>query len=150
MIHLLKEIRTLREEGKLHQRLLIRTRLLCAISLVLLGIVIYNVVARDADWRLAAALALMGLPLGMFVFSRMNVVQWNEEEEVVETGRMDMLGYVTIALYIVFEISLRTFLNDFFPAHAIAYLLAAVVGTLLGRVFGSLFEIHRVYQAAHP
>lgn len=149
MIGILREIRALRDEGKLHRALIVRTRILIGISAILLGVVVFNVLTRDADWRIASALLVIGLPLGGFVFSRMNVVQWNEEKEVVETGRMDMLGYVTIALYIGFEIALRTFLKDAFPAHPIAYLLAAIVGTLLGRVFGSLYEMHRVYLAAH-
>lgn len=149
MVNILREIRVLRDEGNLHRKLIIRTRILFAISAILLSVVLFNIIARGADWRLAALLTLLCLPLGAFVFSRMNVVQWNEEEELVETGRMDMLGYVTIGLYIAFEIGLRTFLKDVFPTHTIAYLLAAIVGTLLGRALGSLYEMHRVYLAAH-
>jgi len=79
----------------------------------------------------------------------MNVVNWNEEEEVVQTGRMDTVGYATIGLYILFEISFRTFLHDYFPISATAYLLAGIFGTLFGRAVGTVIEIHRVYRATH-
>jgi hypothetical protein len=149
-MNILREIRVLREEGKLHRKLIMRTRIFLVISAVLLGATIFNVVAREADWRWIVGLFAGGLSLGLLVFSRMSVVQWNEKAELVETGRMDTLGYLSLALYIGSEISLRTFLDGVFPGHAIAYLLAGIAGTLLGRAFGSLYEMHRVYLAAHP
>jgi hypothetical protein len=101
------------------------------------------------DAVIAGALAIIGFLLGVYIFSRMSVVNWNEEEEVVQTGRMDMIGYITIGLYIVFEISFRTFLHDYFPMSATAYLLAGIFGTIFGRAVGTVIEIHRVYRATH-
>jgi len=56
---------------------------------------------------------------------------------------MDALGYITIVLYIVFEIGLRTFFNDFYPLGATMLILAVISGTLLGRTFGIIMDIHR-------
>lgn len=142
-------MRLLREEGKLHRKLLIRTRILIVIALILIGFATFNILFRDANALIALGLFGAGVMLGITVFSRMNVVQWNEEEEIVEAGRMDMLGYATLALYIAFEIGFRTVLADFFPLSATAYLLAGVAGTLLGRVFGTLIAMRRVYAATH-
>lgn len=149
MLHLLKEIRTLRDEGKLHRRLLIRVRMLFVISAILFAVVAYNITTRGTDIALAGALLIIGLLLGVFIFSRMNVVQWNEEEEILEAGRMDLLGYTSLGLYIAFEIGARTALKDFFPASATVLILATIAGTLFGRALGTLVEIHRVYLRTH-
>ena len=148
-MNILTEIRVLRDEGKIHQRLITRTRVLLILSLALFSVVLFNVISRGADWRPALGLAAAGFALGVFLFSRMSPVQWNEEKEVVETGRMDTLGYIILALYIVLEIGLRTFLIDFFPLDATTFVLAGVFGVLFGRVIGTLIEVHRVYRVAH-
>jgi hypothetical protein len=150
MIHFFREVRTLREEGKLHKKLISRLRILFVISLLLAGIVVFNIVARGANPLIAAFLAALGILLGFFVFSRMSAVHWNEEEKVVQISKMDILGYVTLGLYIAFEIGFRTFLSDFFPIATTAYLLAGIFGTLFGRVMGMVTEIHKVYRFEHP
>ncbi len=149
MIHFFREVGILRQEGKLHKKLIFQIRMLFFISLVLLGVVLFNIIFRDADWLVAAALSGIGFLLGLYIFSRMNVVNWNEEDEVVQTGRMGTVGYVTLGLYIAFEIGLRTFLHDFSPVSVTAYLLAGIFGTLFGRVVGLVVEIHRVFQTSH-
>ena len=102
MNNFFKEVRILRQEGKLHQKLITRVRMLFVISLVLAGIVAFNLFFRGTNPLIAGALAVVGFVLGLFLFSRMNVVNWNEEEEVVQTGRMDTVGYAVLGLYIVF------------------------------------------------
>ena len=79
----------------------------------------------------------------------MNVIDWNEEEEVVKSGKMDRVGYIALVLYILFEISLRTLLREYFPTSTIPLLLSAIFGTILGRAIGTLVEIHRVYHMNH-
>src|SRR5205807_721697 len=93
------------------------------------------------------ALAVVGFVLGMYVFSRMSLMQWNEEQEIVEAGKMDRVGYATLGLYIVFEIGLRTFLSTEFPISATSFILASIFGVLFGRAIGMMVEIHRVYRA---
>lgn len=149
MFNFLSEVRMLQEEGKLHTKLVSRIRMLLIISVVLSGIVLFNVIARDVNWLAAGGLFIGGFVIGLYVFSRMSVIQWNEELEVVEAGRMDAIGYGLIALYIVFEIGLRTFLHDYYPVSATIFILAAVAGTLSGRAFGTLVEIHRVFTRTH-
>lgn len=148
MSSIFKEIRILRDEGKLHRALLFRTRLLSGIGCLLAAIAAYNVAFRSSDGLVAGALFLLGGILGMYIFSKMSAVDWNEEKEVVEAGRMTIVGYATLGLYIAFEISLRTFLADYAPLYATTYLLAGISGTLLGRSVGTLLEIHAVYRAS--
>jgi hypothetical protein len=123
--------------------------MLLGISGILLAIVVFNIVFRGANPLFAGILALVGILLGMFVFSRMNKIVWDEEAELVQTQKMDIVGYGILALYIAFELGLRTFLHDYFPITATALLLAGVFGVLFGRVIGSVVEIHRVYTSSH-
>lgn len=153
MFNLFREIRILRDEGKLHTALLKRTRVLFVISTILLLVVLFNIFFRDVSTLillLTAGLGIIGFFLGLYVFSHMNVVNWNEEKEVLMSGKMDKIGYGALVLYIVFEIGLRTFLKAYFPATVLPLLLAGIFGTLLGRAVGTLVEIHRVYLLNHP
>ncbi len=148
MIHFFKEVRVLREEGKIHSKLIFRVRMLFVIALILGGIVGYQLFLGANPW-VVLMLAVIGFVLGLYVFARMSVVNWNEEREILETGRMDKVGYITLALYIAVEIGLRTFLNDFYPASATAFLLSGVFGALFGRAVGTVIEIHNVYRSIH-
>jgi ribose/xylose/arabinose/galactoside ABC-type transport system permease subunit len=149
MLQLFTELRVLKEEGRLHTKLLSRVRMLLIISVILATIVVFNIVFRGADLFFAALIAGVGFLLGLFLFSKMNVVSWNEETELVQTDRMNAAGYATLILYICFEIGLRTFLKNSFPATATALVLAGIFGTLFGRVIGTIVEIHKVYRQSH-
>lgn len=149
MPNILKEVRALQNEGKLHAKLIFRVRMLYVISLILGGVVVFNLIFRGVHALIPGVLALIGFGLGYFVFTRMSVVNWNEESETVQAGRMDLIGYGVLALYVAFEIGLRTFLKDAYPTHVTVYLLAGIFGTLLGRAIGTIVEIHRVYLASH-
>ena len=120
--------------------------MLFAISLILAAVVLYNVLFTSTDPLTVILLAGIGFLLGLYVFSRMNVVNWNEEEEVFQTGRMDIVGYASLALYIILEIGFRTFLKDVYPASSTtAFLLAGIFGTLFGRAVGTVVTIHKVF-----
>ena len=141
-----RRVRALKSEGKLHKRLIFQIRLLSLISIVLLGVVAYNVVLNGLNLWIALAIGIVSFLLGLFVFSRMNALVWNEEEEVIKAGRMELLGFGVLGLYIAFEIGLRTFLTFEFPGTfaATAYLLAGIGSSLLGRSVGTLVAIQKL------
>ena len=147
MFNLLTELHTLQEEGKLHASLILRISILFGISFATGTAVLYNVIFRDAEWWIAVPVAIVGFIAGFFLFARLNVVKWDERERLLTTARMDIAGFLILVLYVLFELGFKIFLNDFFPAAASAFVLAAVFGTLLGRAVGTVFEIHRVYRA---
>ncbi len=149
MITIFKEVRVLQQEGKVHQKLITRTRILFFLSLALAAVTAYQLLFKGADPAISGMLFFIGLLLGLFVFSRMSAVTWNEEKSQVENARMDIVGFAVLGLYIVLEIGLRTFLVDFYPASSTAFILAGICGILLGRAVGTVVEIHRVYQAIH-
>ncbi|MFZ2187212.1 MAG: hypothetical protein WAV46_01105 [Candidatus Moraniibacteriota bacterium] len=149
MISLFQEIRTLRQEGKLHQKLLSRVRMLFFISLALLGAVAFQIIFRGASLWVSLLLAVSGFLPGLFFFSRMSAMSWNEDESIVQIEKMDKIGFGVLLLYIVFEVGLRTLLKDYFPLSATNFILAAIFGTLFGRAIGTLMEIHKVYYNFH-
>lgn len=149
MPNFLKEVRVLRKEGKLHKKLLSRVRILFIVSGIMLAIVVFDIFFHGLNALIALALAIMGFVLGRFVFSRMNVVNWNEQDEILQTGKMDVVGYASIGLYILVEILFRTFLHDYFPSSATALLLAGIFGTIFGRAVGTVYTIHSVYKRNH-
>jgi hypothetical protein len=153
MFSLFKEIRILRDEGKLHEKLLKRNRVLFAISIILLLVTIANIALRGTSSVAiigCTVLVVGGFLLGYFLFSQMSAVGWDEEKEVVIVEKMDKVGYATLALYVIFEVTFRTYLKHHFSADAVPLLLSAISGTLLGRAVGTLAEIHRVYLHNHP
>lgn len=150
LLNILKEVRILQQEGKLHKPLVNRVRMLLIISLVLAGVLIFNITFREISLLVALLITAMGFLLGLLVFSRMSPVNWNEEEETVQTSRMDKIGYLTLGSYILFEIGLRTFLSSAFPVSSAAYLFAGIFGTLFGRAVGIMVNIHKVFLSAHP
>jgi hypothetical protein len=133
MIHILKEIRTLREEGKLHNKLIRTVRITFLISVILLAVVIYNSLSRNFTGYyllVGLTLALIGFILGLNIFNKMSTITWNEEKEVLQSERMDKVGYVVLGLYILFEISLRTFLKSNFTVNVVPLLLCGIFGTI--------------------
>lgn len=117
------------------------------ISIVLL-LVVYQVVVYGMNLWIDAGIGIVSFYLGLFVFSKMNKVTWDEETEIVSVGRMDAAGFLIILLYIAFEISLRSILKLEYAGTlaATSYLLAGIGASLLGRTIGTLIAIQKVVQ----
>lgn len=146
MKNTLEVVSGLKAEGKLHKRLLIQTRILTAVSLALLSVVVYQVIVHGLNSEIALAISALGFALGVLVFSKMNKLVWNEEDEVIQTGKMELMGFIILVLYIAFEIGLRTILNNEFAGTfaAMAYLFAGIGSSLLGRSLGTLVAIRKL------
>jgi hypothetical protein len=149
MPNILREVRELREEGKLHHGLIRRTRIFLIISGILLCVALYLGFAQHAQPVLWGAVVIIGFLAGFFIFSRITPVQWNEGTEQVEGASMGYLGYGMIGLYILFEVGARTLLGDVVGADYQAYLFSLIFGVIFGRTMGVVVEIHRVYTAEH-
>ena len=139
----------MRQEGKIHKKLVISVRMMAAIALILGTIVLYEVLFMGVTAWLAALLAVAGLLIGWYVFLPLNRSEWNEEKEVVAARRMDALGFAAIAAYIVIVVGLRFYLNATFHAGTTMLILSLVCGMLIGRVAGTISHIHRAFKAAH-
>ena len=117
------------------------------ISIVLL-LVVYQVVVYGMNLWIDAGIGIVSFYLGLFVFSKMNKVTWDEETEIVSVGRMDAAGFLIILLYIAFEVSLRSILKLEYAGTlaATSYLLSGIGASLLGRTIGTLIAIQKVVQ----
>jgi len=137
--------RTLRSEGKLHGPLILRIEILLGISAVLLGIVVYENIVGNLNIFISIAVGVISFLLGLFIFSKMNKVEWNEEKEVIGASRMDLAGFTVLLLYIAFEFSFRHFLKSEYAGTyaATGYLFAGIGASLLGRSVGTLLIIQR-------
>lgn len=146
MKNIFRSVRLLKDDGKLHGRLVLQIRILSVISLILLAVVAYQVVIGGLAASISFALIAFGFAMGLLVFSKMNKLVWNEEDEVIQTGRMELFGFVILTLYIVFEVGLRTILKEEFAGTfgAVGYLLAAIGSSLLGRSLGTLIAIRKL------
>lgn len=138
--------RDLKDEGKLHKPLLVRIHILSTISVILLLVVLYQIIKGNLNIWISLLVAVLAFILGLYVFSRMSKVEWNEDKELISASRMDIVGFTTILLYIAFEISFRTFLKAQYPGSfaATGYLLDGVGASLLGRSVGTLFMIQNL------
>jgi hypothetical protein len=147
MFNLIRSVRDLRQQGKLHRALITRLVMFAVISLLLLGLVAFDMINGTADWRLALPLALIGFILGTTLFARMSKAVWDEETEMVTATKMDRWGFAVLGLYVLFEITLRTELPRILPgvASATPLVLAAIFGTIFGRFVGMLREITRAH-----
>ena len=150
MFNILREVRVMREEGKIHKKLLNQMYILTGIALIILSIDMFEAVMGNLDVGPALVLAAIGFCLGVYLFAPLNAAEWNEEQEIVAAKRIDKVGFAAIAAYILIVIGLRMFLNQNFHEEVTMLVLSLVVGMLLGRVVGTILEIHRAFRAAHP
>ncbi len=141
-------VRHLHKSGKIHKRIIFQTRLLTLISLVMFGVSLYHLFIGTINFWILLVLTIVSFLLGMVLFSKMNKVVWDEEQEIITITRIERLGVLIIILYVLFEISLRTFLNYEFTEGfaATAYLLAGISCTLLGRSVGTILAVKKLVE----
>ena len=131
------------------KRLRTRLWLFGAIALALCALIIRDVVRGDATWWSAIiAFAIggaVGIPLGM-----LRTVEWHETgEEIV--SKMDIMGGVAIAAYIVFDISREWLLGHWFSGADLTTIAFSVLaGALLGRFVGMHASIQRALSSPKP
>lgn len=137
-----------RMEGKVHSRLLLQIRLLLLASVIMLGVVVYQVLVYKLHLLVCVTLGAVSFLFGLLVFSKMNKPVWDEEKEIISMGRMDTTAFIILAFYFLFEIGLRTALEVEYggtPA-VIGYILCGVAPVLLGRALGTLIAVNKVAQ----
>jgi heme/copper-type cytochrome/quinol oxidase subunit 4 len=141
----LDRLRGLRSAGLLHHRLLTRVRLLSAISVLLIVGAIVQTFRYNLNVIILIGIAAIAFVLGLLLFSQMNKPKWDEEKEVIATGRMDIIGVAVLVLYIIAEISFRTLLKAEYAGTAgmTAYLFMGIGASLLGRSIGTLIGVHK-------
>lgn len=120
--------------------------MLSLIFLIMLGITLYRVIQHAISVPLALAGLLGGLLVGLGA-SRMYHLSWDEEALKV-VSRLDQVGAVILALYIVFSLARNWLFGHWVHGAALGALTLTITGgAMLGRVWGMGYGIRRLLQA---
>ena len=118
------------------KKLKFRLRLYVIISLVMLGIVLYEIFIKI----LPLVFATLGIFIGLFmgiISARMYHLSWDKDAKKI-VSRLDVIGIIILISYITFVI-VRSRLIEFFVAApmvgAVGFSITA--GIMLGRVIGT-------------
>lgn len=139
--------RELYQSGKLHSRIILQLRMMAALSLIALGLIIYEIIIGNISWLLAVSIGLPSVLVGLG-FSRIYRMDWSEEEELLVLRKMDWTSGLILAVYILSRITLRPLLTGL---HVSASLILAITfvtlfGIMVGRFIGLTRIIHRTYN----
>jgi hypothetical protein len=129
-----------------HRKLILRLRLFALIGLGMCGAVTYQVLAYQVLLLPTLAAAGTGLLVGLVV-GRLSKVLWHEEATQV-VAKMDRLGGVVLAAYLVLALSRRWVLGHWFAGHQLtAVTLAFTGGVMMGRLVATRREVVRVLKS---
>ena len=118
------------------KKLKFRLRLYSLISLVMLGIVLYEIFIKIIPLPFALVGIFIGLFLGI-ISARMYHLSWNHDAKKI-VSRLDVVGVIILVIYIAFVI-LRSKLIGYFVAAPMvgAVGFAITAGIMIGRVIGT-------------
>lgn len=128
----------LRRKHKKHldKKLLFRLRMYFIISIVLLGIVLFEVLSGRVSFLLAMIGFIIGITIGVAA-ARMFLLSWHHDAKKV-ISQLDIIGGIILALYIVFAIFRSKIIGEFVPASYVTGMSLSVAGgIMIGRVFGT-------------
>lgn len=140
--------RELNKEGFLHKKLVLRLLMLGVISIISLGIVIFNILERGLNSGIALGLGSAGFLFGIWIFYRMNPVKWDENQELLVVTKIDRVGFIILGIYIVMRVAVRFYLDHLY--HNVVILtglsMAIVFGVAFGRLAASLSAIKKAHK----
>jgi hypothetical protein len=122
-----------------------RLRLYAVISVILSGIVIYDIFVGIVSFFFALIGITVGAALGI-VSSRMYHLSWDHDAKKV-ISRMDIFGIIILVLYIISALLRRIVIEQFVHGPAVwGVTFALATGIMIGRVVGMRGKIIRVLQ----
>lgn len=127
------------------KKLQFRLKIYFTISVVMLGIVLYEFFSEKVD----LPFVLIGLGLGVFigvVVARVFLVSWHKNARKV-ISQLDVVGGVILVLYIALSIFRGTIVSHFVQGSQVTGAsLALVAGIMIGRVFGTGQQIVNILK----
>jgi hypothetical protein len=148
MLHDIKAIVGLNKEGKIHKNLILRLRIFAVLVLVFFGLVAYDIVAKGLPALPTIMMITAGFLLGRYVFTRMTVITWDEEKEMLIMGRLDLAGFGVLILYLITRYSTHWLLAHIY--HSVFLItgltFASIFGGFLGRFEGMLEKVLKTHK----
>lgn len=118
------------------KKLRFRLRLYSIISLIMLGIVLYEIFINI----LPLAFATIGIFIGLFmgiISARMHHLSWNHDAKKI-VSRLDIVGIIILVLYIAFIIVRSKLIGIFVAAPMVGAVgFSITAGVMIGRVVGT-------------
>lgn len=133
---------TLKREHRHHldKKLLFRLRIYFIISLILVGVVIYEILSNNVSISLAFIGLILGTLIGVVV-ARMFLISWDKDAKKV-ISRLDILGIFILIIYIIFAVFRSKIIGIFIQGNYVTGMsLSMVAGIMIGRVFGTGHKI---------
>ena len=120
----------------LDKKLRFRLRIYFVISVIMIGVVMFEVLSE----KVSLSLALIGLMLGVFVgviAARMFLLSWHKDAKKV-ISRLDFVGGAILVIYIIIAIFRGRIIGHFVQgSYVTGTSISVVTGIMIGRVFGT-------------
>lgn len=141
-----KETKELREDGKIHGKLLFRLYMMLAMVVLAFGFIIYDITIGHLNFQLALICVLVTSILG-FLMSKTNKIIWDEKQELLVAGKMDLISVIVLALYIVARVASDIYLNNLYHNSVIVFgiSMSILAGFALGRYLGLVFTVRKTF-----
>jgi len=129
----------------IHKRLRFQLLIFALVSIVMIGIVIFDIFNHSISILLAILGIIMGLVVG-FIVGRMYIIKWHEESEKVIVS-MDRTSIFIIALYVVFRIFEKQLFSPYINSTMIgAFTFSVLAGIMMGRFISMRTKTKKVLQ----
>jgi hypothetical protein len=138
--------RELYQTGKLHRQVVLRLWLMALFVVAASVLVSYEIIEGKLSWPIILEVSIPSFLLGFF-FARIYRMDWNEQEELVVTSRMDWISGTLLVLYGIFRVVSDKLLTQFYPnsGGAVAASFVLLLGVALGRLVGMTVIVQRTY-----
>lgn len=127
------------------KRLRFRLRLYSIISLVMFGIVLYDIFQNTLPLGFAVAGILVGLLVGI-VTARRYHLSWDHDAKKI-VSRLDLIGIIILVIYIIFVIVRSKLIGIFVQGPVVGAVgFSITAGVMIGRVVGTRNAIIEILQ----
>lgn len=118
----------------IHKRLLMQLSIFALVTVVMFGIVVFDILTSV----LSLSLAIVGIGIGLivgFILGRMYIIRWHEESEKVIVS-MDKTSIIIIILYIAFRVFEKSLFSPYINSTMLgAFTFSVLAGIMFGRFF---------------
>lgn len=129
----------------LHSRVILNLRIFYLISVILIGVVIYEILTNRVSLSLALNSVTVGTIVGIFT-ARMYLFSWDKDAKKV-IQRLDMFGIIILVIYILASVFRGKIIGQFVtPDYVTGASLSIATGLMIGRAIGTGNKIIKILK----